>query len=157
MINDYTYSKQDILKDTGLKAGTFYNRIKELKIMDNPLYMTKVKENNREKSYFNQRAYNLLMDCQESVKNKENLSNEPINNISEVDTVPMVLHKEIVDLLKQQLEEKDKQILNLQNIIGLKEQTSLVEKQKLLGTHEDNKKWWQKLNLFNKRKNVLAE
>jgi len=141
---DYTYTKQDILRDTGLKPGTFYNRIKELGIKDNIDYMKKVKENNRDKTYFNQKAYDMLLNYQESVKDTSNLSNDNINDMSSNDSsISMYLHKEIVSLLKQQLEEKDKQIERLQNIIGVKEQTTLVEKQKQLGTSEDNRKWWQ--------------
>ena len=150
MNSEYTYSKQDILKDMGLKPGTFYNRIKELGIMDNPLYMNKVQENNRDKTYFNQEAYNMIREYQDSIKSNENISNEDVNSMSDVDSVPLHLHNEIVNVLKQQLEEKDKQIATLQNIIGVKEQSNLVEKQKQLGTKEDNSKWWQ----FWKKKNI---
>jgi len=143
MSSEYTYSKQDILKDMRLKPGTFYNRIKELGIMDNPLYMNKVQENNRDKTYFNQEAYNMIREYQDSIKSNENISNEDVNSMSDVDSVPLHLHNEIVNVLKQQLEEKDKQIATLQNIIGVKEQSNLVEKQKQLGTKEDNNKWWQ--------------
>ena len=154
MSNEYIYTKQDILKDFELKPGTFYNRIKELEIMDNPIYMNKIKENNREKTYFNQKAYDKIREYQDTIKSNEKVSNEDVTNVSHSDTIPLYLHNEIVSLLKQQLEEKDKQISNLHNIIGVKEQTTLIEKQKMLGTHEDNKKWWHKFRVFGNAKNT---
>ncbi len=155
---NYIYSATDIKDSFGFNQGTFYNRLYETGIrLENKDYNINYakKDLDTGKIMFNQKAYDLLSKYKDTCKNDVNV----VNNIVNSDVISLQVHNEVVELLKKQIEDKDREINNYLDIISKKDiqidnfqeqnrnfQVLIKEKeQKIvqLGTIEDNKKWWE--------------
>lgn len=158
----YIYSATTIKDCCGFNQGTFYNRLDETGIRDKGTKDYNIEYAKKDlttgKIMFNQKAYDLLSKYKDNSKSDVNMGVSFVKNTVNSDVISLQLHNEVVDLLKKQLEDRDREISNYLDIISKKDvqiekfqeqnrnfQVLIKEKdQKILqlGTNEDNKKWW---------------
>jgi len=152
---EYMYSATFLKEDLDFNQGTFYNRLEETGIRN-----SETKEYNSEyaiknhatgKIMFNQKAYELLIPYKISSKDNVNDVNSDVReeqsyNINNV--IDLQAHNEIINLLKQQIEDYRKQIevkdTQIEKFQKQQENFQILQSQKnTLGTAEDNKKWYR--------------
>lgn len=170
---NYIYSSTTIKDSFGFNQGTFYNRLDEtgIRFKETKDYNIKYAKKDLEtgKIMFNQKAYDLLSKYKDISKNGVNNAVNDVNNIVNSDVISLQLHNEVVELLRKQIEDKDREINNYLDIISKKDiqidnfqeqnrnfQILIKEKEEKivqLGTKEDNKSWWK----FWKRDNNKIE
>lgn len=130
--NTYNYTIKDLQNELGKARTTILNMINKLELEDTDKYYKKVKENGREKLYYNIKLLELLKEKEGKASNKK--AKEENTSISIVQ--PYI---EQIEFLKKQIESKDKQIERLQQIIAVKEQKELEEKRIELLENEEIK------------------
>lgn len=166
----YIYSASKIKEEFSFNQGTFYNRLDETGIRNKLSKEYNIEYAKKDeltgKIMFNQKAFDLLSKYKDSSKNDVNTINDSVND----NVIVLQAHKEMIELLKKQIEDKDREINNYLDIISKKDlqidnfqeqnrnfQVLLKDKEEKinqLGTAEDNKKWWQ---FFKKRNNDKKE
>ncbi len=132
--NTYNYTIKDLQNELGKARTTILNMINKLELENTDKYYKKVKENGREKLYYNIKLLELLKEKEEKVNN--NKTKEENTSISISIVQPYI---EQIEFLKKQIESKDKQIERLQQIIAVKEQKELEEKRIELLENEEIK------------------
>lgn len=121
--NIYNYTIKDLQNELGKARTTILNMINKLELEDTDKYYKKVKENGREKLYYNIKLLELLKKKEEKTSSKK----AKIENTS-ISSSIIQPYIEQIEFLKKQIESKDKQIERLQQIIAVKEQKELEEK-----------------------------
>ena len=122
--NIYIYTIKDLQDNLNKARTTIISMINKLDLTETEYYFKKVKENNRDKVYYTQKMLDLLKVNNTNAKTNNANTTNKVNTNTSLDLRVIDLLEKQIQILNEQLKNKDIEIQQLHHLLALKEQSN---------------------------------